>query len=370
MKRLLSNHMTKVIIGLLLGIGLLILVSRFVDIGTSIGVVLRHLATPSGIMLAILSGATFLLAFSLRGLRWKLFLSSVSTVRASTAIRIYLVGIFISFLFSFSSGEVAKTLLLKRVAGIPVSRSLPTIAMDRSLDLLPALVLMIVVPMLGIKMDVRLWIVLGIVSGLLIVLASFFGLTVWKRRVAIAILHKITSLLPGVIGGRIEAFATGFVDSLLASISRPHIFLLALALTCLAVICDSLFALFAFWTIGLPITFGMVIFGYTLFNLFFILPTPPGQVGSNEAVGLLVFSGLLHLPANNVTAMFLFSHTWAALLMCSTALICLKTLGLRMLTTLKVQAEENKAEDTETVEVFSTHLKQHCNSSGRSAREH
>jgi uncharacterized protein (TIRG00374 family) len=345
--------MAKVIISLLLGIGLLFLVSRVVNIVTAIGVILKHLTTPHGLVLAFFSGVTFLLAFSIRGLRWKLFLSSMSRVRAGTAIRIFLVGIFVNFLLPVSSGEFAKTLMLKRITGIPMSRSLPTVAMDRSLDLLPALVIMIVVPLLGMTMEIRLWIVLAIVGGLLIVLVSFVGLTVWKRRTALALLHKITCILPGVIGGKIEAFATGFADSLLASASHPRIFLLALALTCLAVICDSLHALLAFWMIGFPVSFGTVIFGYTVYNLFFVLPSSPGGVGSNEAVGLLVFTGLLHLPADQVAAMFIFSHIWAALLLCLTALICLKTLGLTISTTMKVPSEVSHAESVKKQETIS-----------------
>jgi uncharacterized protein (TIRG00374 family) len=355
MKRLMGSLMAKGSIGLLLGIGLLFLVSRVVNIRASIDVVLKNLATPRGLVLACFAGVAFLLAFTIRGLRWKLFLSSISTVKAGTAIRVYLVSIFVNFLLPISAGEIAKTLMLKRIAKIPVNRSLPTVAMDRSLDLLPALVIMIIVPLLGITMEIRLWVVLAIVSGLLIVVTSFIGLTLWKRRTAIALLHRSTSILPGVIGGKIEAFATGFVDSLLAGASRLHVFLPALALTCLAVVCDSLFALFAFWTVGFPISFGTVIFGYTVYNLFFILPTPPGQIGSNEAVGLLVFTGLLHLPADQVIAMFFFSHVWAALLMCSAALVCLKTLGLTISTTIKRPPEEDHTERVEGQEPLVVH---------------
>jgi uncharacterized membrane protein YbhN (UPF0104 family) len=125
------------------------------------------------------------------------------------------------------------------------------------------------------------------------------------------------------------------------------VFLPALGLTCLALCFDSLFALSIFWMVGLPLPFGEVLFGYTLYNMFFILPTPPGQLGSNEAVGLLVFGGLLHLPPGKVIAMFLFSHPWAALLMCATGLICLKTLGLATSTFWKKQAA---AESVESVE--------------------
>ncbi|HXZ05681.1 MAG TPA: hypothetical protein VEH81_12670, partial [Ktedonobacteraceae bacterium] len=137
---------------------------------------------------------------------------------------------------------------------------------------------------------------------------------------------------------KVEGFATGFVESLLVGASQPRIFIPAIMLTIVAVLFDGLFAMLAFWTIGFHITFGMALFGYSVYNMFYILPTPPGQVGTNEAVGLLVFSGLLHIPATQVTAMFVFSHPWAAVLMCTTGLICLSALGLTITGAMKVQA--------------------------------
>jgi uncharacterized protein (TIRG00374 family) len=349
MKRVLSGPVVKVTIGILIGIGLLFIVSRFVDIVATFYVVQRNLMTPRGIVLALLSGVAFLLAFSIRGIRWKLFLNSISNISTFTAVRIFLVSIFINFLLPISGGEIAKTLMLKRIAGIPISRSLPTVAMDRSMDLLPALFIMVIVPFLGLQLDIRLWFVLGTVASVLTMLAILIGLTVWKRSVALTLLQKITGLLPGALGGKIEAFATGFVDSLIVGVSRPAIFLPAIALTCLALTCDGLFAMLTFWTIGFPISFRTAIFGYTVFNMYYIFPTPPGQLGSNEAVGLLVFTGLLHLPADKVIAMFLFSHPWAALLMCIAGLTSLRTLGLTISSAMrmKVRSEENKAESKE-----------------------
>jgi uncharacterized protein (TIRG00374 family) len=232
--------------------------------------------------------------------------------------------------------------MLKRIADIPISRSLPTVAMDRSLDLLPALFIMVIAPLLGIHMDIKLWLVLGTVGGLLISLAFFVALTVWKRTAAVTLLCKITGMLPTALSSKITTFATSFVDSLFIGASRPKIFIPAILLTCVAIAFDSLFAMLAFWTIGFPISFRTAIFGYTIYNLFFILPTPPGQLGSNEAVGLLVFAGLLHLPASKVAAMFIFSHPWAALLMCTAGIMCLKALGLTIPTAMRVQAEESE----------------------------
>jgi len=354
MKGLSSTPAAKVIIGLLIGIGLLFLVSRFVNVSMAMHVLQQNLATPRGIILAFLSGVAFLLAFSIRGMRWKLFLNPIGNVSTFTAIQLFLISIFINFLLPIRGGEIAKPLILRRIAAIPISRSLPTIVMDKSLDFLPAFFIMAIVPLLGVQMDIKLWLILGTVSGLFISLALFVGLAAWKRASAITLLRKITGMLPRSMEGKIEAFATGFVDSLLIGASRPKIFIPAVLLTCVAVIFDSLFAMFAFWTIGFPISFGAAIFGYNLYNMFYIFPTPPGQVGSNEAMGLLVFTGLLHLPADQVTAMFIFSHPWAALLMCTAGLICLKTLGLTISSSMKAQLKQSQEEflSEETEEEF------------------
>jgi uncharacterized protein (TIRG00374 family) len=342
-KQLLSAPAVKISLGLLVGIGLLFLVSRFVDLPTTIQVLKQNLTTPRGILFALLSGVAFLMAFSIRGVRWKLFLNPIGKVSTFKAIQLFLVGIFLNFLLPIRGGEVAKSLMLKRTANIPISKSLPTVAMDKALDLLPALFIMAIVPFLGISMDIKLWLVLATVGGLLICLIFFVALAAWKRTAAIHLLQKMTGLLPKAIGSKIEGFATGFVDSLLAAASQPKIFIPAVLLTCVAIIFDGLFAMLAFWTIGFQIPFATAIFGYTVYNMFYILPTPPGQVGSNEAVGLLVFAGLLHLPAGEVTAMFVFSHPWAALLMTVSGMLCLSALGLKLSTAMKVQTDGESA---------------------------
>jgi uncharacterized protein (TIRG00374 family) len=341
-KALLSTPAARVTIGLLIGVGLLLLVARFVDLPVTIAILRTHLATPQGIALALLAGIAFLMAWSIRGIRWKLFLNPVGKVSTFQAIALYQVGVFLNFLLPIRGGEVAKCFMLKRNSAIPVSKSLPTVAMDKALDLMPALFIMAIVPLLGVEMDLKLWLVLWFVGGILISLLFFVVLSAWKRDSAIRLLQKFTALLPKTIAGKVEGFATGFVDSLLMGASQPRIFLPAIALTVVAVLCDGLFAMLAFWTIGYHISFGMALFGYSVYNMFYILPTPPGQVGSNEAVGLLIFGGLLHIPATQVTAMFVFSHPWAAVLMCTTGLICLSALGLTITGAMKVQAGGDK----------------------------
>lgn len=277
-----------------------------------------------------MSGLAFLVAFSIRGVRWRLFLSPISSVSVLTTVRLFLISTTVNFLLPIRGGEIVKSLMLKRIAAVPVSRSLPTVAMDKSLDLLPAVFIMVIAPLVGLRMDIKLWLVLGTVGGLLISLTVLVAMSVLKPTARAHTLRRTMAIFPRGLRGRIEAVATGFAESLLSAASRPQVFMPAVALTCAAVVCDSLFAMLAFWTVGFPISFGTVLFGYTVYNMFFVLPTPPGQLGSNEAVGLLVFTGLLHLPAAEVLAMFVFSHSWAAVIMCTTGPICLKSLGLSM----------------------------------------
>src|SRR6266700_4005549 len=230
---LLNTPAVKVSFGLLVGIALLLLIAKFVDIPTTMRVLQTNLATPRGITFALLSGMAFLAAFSIRGVRWKLFLNPIGKVSTLKAIQLFLVGIFLNFLLPVRGGEVAKSLMLKRTANIPISQSLPTVAMDKALDLMPALFIMALVPILAVQMDIKLWLVLGMVGGLLICLIFFVLLAAWKRTAAIALLQKTTSILPKSIGNKIEGFATGFVDSLLAGASQPRIFIPAMLLTIL-----------------------------------------------------------------------------------------------------------------------------------------
>jgi uncharacterized protein (TIRG00374 family) len=339
---LLNNSVVRVVLGLLLGIGMLFLISRFVDIPTTVSVLRQHLTTTQGVIYALLAVASFIAAFSIRGARWRLFLCRICEISPLKAIQVFWVAVFLNFLLPVQGGEVAKSLILKQIKRVPISRSLPTVAMDKSLDLMPALFIMAVVPFIpGIHMSAMLWIILGLVSSILLGILCTVALMAWNRVAATKCIQVVLKVLPKRIGGKIEGFALGFIDSLLAGASNPKTFIPAVLLTCLAVTCDGLFAWFAFLTVGVStMGFGTAIFGYTTYNMFSILPTPPGQVGSNELVGVLVFGGLLGFPKPDVLAMFVFSHPLAALIMTTMCIVCLSGLGISLTSAMKMNAHK------------------------------
>ncbi len=341
-RAVLDSPRVRAVLGLIVGIGILLLISRFVNIPKTIAVLQQHLTTTQGAIYASLAAVSFIAAFSIRGARWRLFLSRICDISIFKSIQIFWVAVFLNFLLPVQGGELGKCLLLKRIKQIPISQSLPTVAMDKALDLMPALFIMAVVPFIpSIHMSTPLWIILILVSSILVGIIVTVVLMAWNRTSTTKLMHLLLQILPKGIGGKIEGFALGFVDSLLASASRPKTFIPAIFLTCLAILCDGLFAWFSFMAVGVTsMNFGTAIFGYTTYNMFCILPTPPGQVGSNELVGVLVFSELLHFPEPSVLAMFVFSHPLAALIMTTMCLLCLSSLGISLKSVMKTQTQK------------------------------
>ncbi|GAC1615542.1 MAG: hypothetical protein NVS4B11_02700 [Ktedonobacteraceae bacterium] len=344
-KAALGSPTARITISLVVGVILLYLTIKSINLQDTIHTITKYLLTPLGITYALISGVIFITSFSVRGMRWKLFLNPIGQVSTLRAVQLFWIGVFINFLLPVRGGELAKSLMLKRIAGMPISQTLPTVAMDKALDLMPALVIMAIVPLLpGVHMTLQLWLVLIVVASVLIGLIFFIALAAWKRTAAINFMKLFTRFLPKKISSGIEGFATGFVDSLLAGASRPKIFIPAILLTVVAVICDGLFAMFAFWAVGLYMPFGMAIFGYTVYNMFCILPNAPAGIGSNEATGGIVFSGLLLYNSSSIQAMFAFSHPWTTILMTAIAMISLSSLGLTISSAMKmrVTADEKK----------------------------
>jgi hypothetical protein len=98
----------------------------------------------------------------------------------------------------------------------------------------------------------------------------------------------------------------------------------------------ALFSQLAVRAVGVDVLDQVALYGYTLFNLAYILPTPPGHIGSNEVIGLLVFAGVFGVNRTGVAAMFLFVHPWTAILITTTGLLCLSRLGLRFGTAFRL----------------------------------
>ena len=311
-------------IGALVAALLLFIFSKAISLG-SVFQQLEHL----NVALALLCGAVFLGAYVVRSMRWRLFLAPY-TMSVRDAILIYQVSIFVNWLLPIRGGEIVKAWLARKRSGIPISEALSTVAMDKLMDLLPSLVLLVILPFMPFHLGDALWGLLLFVAGVFLLAILFLALCVWRRELAMRLMHRMFAILPARLREKVEPFAEGFVDALLRLVAQPRLLLIATGITTVAVACDALFAWLAFLAIGAPVSFAVVLFGYTLYNLAYMLPTPPGQIGSNEVIGLLVFSGIFSISRLSVASMFVFSHPWTALLMIVSGLVCASLLGVNL----------------------------------------
>jgi uncharacterized protein (TIRG00374 family) len=304
---------------------LLLMFARLVNLGT-VWMHLKHL----DIGLALLCGMVFLSAYVIRALRWRCFLTaSGHDTGVVRVVMIYQVALFVNWLLPVRGGELAKSLLLRRLDSIPISESLSTVAMDKSMDLLPAAALLLLLPFMPFQLSQPLWTLLLLALLALACGVLFLLLAALHRQTALLLLSWGVARLPRALRG-MEPFLLRFMDMSLALVVRPQLLLRAGLLTGVAVCLDALFCLLAFAAVGTQVSFPVVLFGYTFFNLAFILPTPPGQIGSNELIGLLIFNGVLGVSSTEVAAMFVFSHPWTAILMAVVGALCLSAMGQSM----------------------------------------
>jgi uncharacterized protein (TIRG00374 family) len=324
----------RVALGALAGAVLIALFVRLVNVSA-----VYHRLAHLKISFALLCGVAFLGAYIVRAARWRWLLRPCE-VSLSRAVAIYQVATFLNWLLPIRGGELAKSLLLRRTNGIAVSRSLATVSLDKTMDLLPAVALLALVPFVHLRLSRPLWLLL--LSALVVILTAglLLALAAWRRERAMELLTRTLAVfLPRRLSSSIEPFISRFVATLLSLIRRPRVLLVAAAYTVVAVCLDALFCLLAFRAIGTTVAVPVVLYGYTFYNLAFILPTPPGQVGSNELVGLLIFSGMFGLGRSEVGAMFLFSHPWTAALMTGAGLLCLSLMGLSLRSTLRMSQQ-------------------------------
>src|SRR5918911_134353 len=181
--------------GLAVALLLLLTFLRLVNV-SSVAQRLQHLR----IGLAVLCGLVFLSAYVVRALRWRWFLAP-HRVGVLRVVAIYQVAIFVNWLLPVQGGELVKCLVLRRLDAIPLSRSLPTVTMDKAMDLLPALGLLLLLPFVPLHLSRALWLLLLFPLALVGLGALVLGLAAWRRQRALALLARLTGTLPVGVRG-------------------------------------------------------------------------------------------------------------------------------------------------------------------------
>ncbi|HUX88471.1 MAG TPA: lysylphosphatidylglycerol synthase transmembrane domain-containing protein [Chloroflexota bacterium] len=286
--------------GLLLAIGFLAIWLRTVNLSD----VIHHLATVNPLWL-IAWACLDITAYGIRSQRWRLLVLDARRPAVSEALAICWCGRAAGILLPIRGGDLVRTVLAKRI-DVPIANSMVATLLDKGFDLLPIAFGLALVPIvLGTSVLATM---VERIHGptALLVAASIvvLGLVVWfGRRVG---LFQSRLLRPVTL--KVYRVYDLFLPIGRLFLRSPSIGWGALGLTVLAATIDFASSIAMFYSVDSTISPLRLIIGGALFDVQFVLPAPPGQVGSYELAGQIIYAGILGIDASVVGAVMVIGH--------------------------------------------------------------
>ncbi len=319
-----SRSARLIIIQTVLGLGLLAAWLYLVDLG-EVAESLRQARW----LIVLLAAGVGISSSMLRSQRWRIILRPIHLVPLLDLWLISVASSLINFIIPLRTGEVARSLFLRQRHRIPILTSLPTIAIDRSFDLLAVLLIGAIGGLAGINLGGKLSFVLlgaGLVFlgfVLFIAAAIFFG-----DRVMALFSRILPERVDETLRNRLLGFMASFLEGFGAVRRKPRDLAPILGVSLLTALMDGVLFYLLFRSLSIAISLPLVLTGFALFTLTFLVPGAPGYVGSMEAFGSLVFGGLGVGQAGAASVVILY-HAYNVVALGITGGIGMMALGLR-----------------------------------------
>ncbi|MBZ0156981.1 MAG: flippase-like domain-containing protein [Alphaproteobacteria bacterium] len=286
--------MKKLFIGLLVSIVFIYFSFRGVDFGKALEG-LRNVQyvflVPAVVLLLLISW--------LRSLRWGVILSATEQIPQRKLFPITCVGFMAIALFPMRIGELARPYLVSREGGISFSPALATIFIERVIDSLSLLVILLLVM---VNAPLPAWMTktgYGLLAAFSFVLL-FVCLLYFSKGLPLKLLGPFLRRLPPSLRERAEHMVGSFADGF-AVMGKPghmgYIFLLSLLIWGASGI--IIYSLFFFLNLALPVTSAFVVLIVTIAGI--SLPTAPGLIG-NFQFACIVGLSLFGVPKDNALA--------------------------------------------------------------------
>jgi glycosyltransferase 2 family protein len=312
-------------LGSLAGVLFLALWLKLVD--TS--VVLEHLRELrfEPVLLAIVF---YLSAYFFRSLRWRQLLKNVVQISPLRAFIVLLGGNFTNYLIPLRAGELAKCYFIKRLTGVRMSESLPSVFIDKLFDTLGIVLVFALIPLMTVNLPATVYVMLIMIvvillAGTLIILTAAMA----EEKVA-RFLQKGLFFVPKRYHEKLKEMIGLFVSGLAVFKHRRSILPSVLVFSLAAIACDSLFFYLLFTAFNVQVSYFVVLVGYTMIYLSYIIPHPPAQIGSNELMMVLVFAVGFGMNRDMVSAIMVFSHFLTGLLIIVTGMIAYGYAGIKL----------------------------------------
>lgn len=321
--------MIKILINTILGLVLIFVWSRFVNLGE----IIQTISKVNLLSLLPVFISMFLSPF-FRAVRLKIFLGEVKKIKLLDLIYLNGVAMFLNFFIPIRAGELAKGVYLNTRYKLSLGKSIVWVFIDRFVDFLVVLllagILLIIIPT-----SLSIIIIKIIIIILTLALAATY-LVVFQLNLSKKIVKFLTHLLiEKHIKIYFEKFSHFILDAFTVLDRHPRDLFLMVVASILAYGADAGVWYFTFVALGFGQDFIKMYLGQLLSALTYLIPAAPGYVGSAEASGLLILSGVFGIGANLASSMIVLFHLLTALFVLVFGLISIFSLKIDLGLVLK-----------------------------------
>ncbi|MBI2599449.1 flippase-like domain-containing protein [Candidatus Daviesbacteria bacterium] len=312
----------KVLFNTALGIVLVVVWLKFVDLKQ----IVATIATVN-IVLLIPAFLFMLLSPIIRALRLQVFLQPVKKLSVLDLTFLNMAAQMLNFFIPVRAGELAKGVYLNHHYDLKLGKSIAWIFLDRFVDFI--LVLVVTAILLGFVPNSLPSTFISTVGFIALVTLLVTYLMVFQASLAKKIANFLSRILiVKSIKIYIERIFTFFLDAFSILRRSPVELGKLVLLTILAYAADAAIWYFIFLALNAPQGLAKMYLSQLLSALLYLIPAAPGYVGSAEASGVLILSGIFRMDTNLASAMIVLFHITSAIFVIVFGLISIYSLKI------------------------------------------
>lgn len=297
-----TRTLLKIIFNTLLGVVLIFAWLQFVNFEEIITTI-----SSANFLFLIPAFLFMFLSLFVRSIRLKIFLEPVKKVSIRDLTFLNGVALMLNFLIPIRAGEFVKGFYLHTQYNLPLGKSIIWVFLDRFIDFVMVLVMAsILLFLIPTQLDTPFAVTVTLIA-VGVILATY--LITYQAQLARSVISFFQKLLVfPVLKVNFERISHFFLETF-SLLKRPGPDIVKLAgLSFLSYMADAFIWYFTFVSLGYPQKYVIMFLGQLLSALTYLIPAAPGYVGSAEASGSLILSGVFNIPVNLSSAMIVLFH--------------------------------------------------------------
>jgi len=250
----------------------------------------------------------------IRAWRWKYLLNHL---KQDISIRNLFSSIMIGYMvnnFIPRGGEIARPYSLGKLENISVSSSFATVIVERVIDVLSLLLLVIFILIYNYDLLISNfpWLRIAVIISVIISIVGFgfLALLSLKTEIAFGWIKKITGFLPAKLSGKIESLLRSFIEGLLV-IKNPKNYIYIIIFTALLWAVYTLQWYVPFYSFNMVDDYSLTIFSALMLNVIVaigIMIPVPGATGTYHAFCIQSLTGLFLVNGATAAAYATVTH--------------------------------------------------------------